>query len=504
MKVRALGGRFSTVVDLLREAAFRYPDLDAYVDGDTRLSFAEWDRAADGVAALLAAHGVGRGDVVCLMLTPSNEYAVAYQAAMRLGAISTGVNTRLGPTEVGAILARTEPKVVVCEDGTDPPPTAAQVLGRSDIGGNYGLEATPRPRLRPDDPVAIVWTSGSTGVPKGAVYDHVRLEAVAGSAGILSAPGDRRLATLAFAHVGYMTRQWDEISNLIANVIVPQPWRPENALAVIGREQVTVGQGTPTQWRMMMRHSAFAATDFSAMRIAGVGGASVPPELVREIRRQVGCPVIVRYASTEMCTGTGTAIDDPPEVTARTVGRPNPGVEVALRGVDGNPVAAGEVGEIVVRSAAVMAGYWRAPELTVSVLGADGWLRTGDLGKFDENGRLTVVGRLNEMYIRGGFNVYPAEVEAVLAEHPGVAEVAVVGVPDDVLGELGVAFVVPSTGDPPALASLRAWIRARLADYKSPDRLEIVESLPVTSMQKVDKCRLKAAATRSARPGSAS
>lgn len=484
-------------VGLLRAAVEAHPDREAYVDGDVRLTFAEWDRAADGVAALLHDRGVRKGDVVCLLLPSSADYAVAYQAAMRLGAITSGINPRLGPREQASITARTEPRVTVVDDALAPPPGAGNVVRRRDLAAARTAEAPPLPALDVDDPVAIVWTSGTTGLPKGAVFDHGCLRAMADGAGILSAPGDRRLSPLPFAHVGYMTRQWDEIWHGITTVITPTPWTAGGALATIERERVTVGQGVPAQWSMMLAHPDFERTDLSSLRLIGTGAATVPAELVRELRRRTGCAVVVRYASTEASLITGTRVDDPPEVVAETVGRPSTGVEVVVVDDDGNPVPPGEVGTVRVRSRAMMRGYWRDPERTAEAIGADGWLITGDLGRFDEAGNLRLVGRRAEMLIRGGYNVYPAEVENVLAEHPAIERVAVVGAPDEVMGERIVAFVVPRAGEgAPGLDEVRAWVKARLASYKAPDRVEVVAELPLTSMLKVDKRALAALAAQ--------
>jgi acyl-CoA synthetase (AMP-forming)/AMP-acid ligase II len=212
------------------------------------------------------------------------------------------------------------------------------------------------------------------------------------------------------------------------------------------------------------------------------------------MRERLGCPVIVRYASTETSSITGSSPGDPDEVVARTVGRPQPDTEVEV--VDretGEPLGTGEIGVVRCRSRANMRRYWRDPERTRDVLDADGWITTGDLGSFDADGNLTLHGRTGEMYIRGGYNVYPPEVEAALDEHPAVERSAVVGVPDPVLGEIGVAFVVGRDvkGD-----ELRSWCRSRLADYKAPDRVVVVDELPLTSMLKVDK---RALADRAAR-----
>jgi acyl-CoA synthetase (AMP-forming)/AMP-acid ligase II len=476
-----------TTVALLRDTAQAVPEGEAFVDGSTRLTFGAWDRAADGLATAFADRGVGKGDVVALLLPSSADYAVCYAAAMRLGAITTGINQRLGPAEVASIAARTRPQVVVVDDGAEPPLSGA-VLRRSELAPLYELDP-PRslPRLDPSDPVAIVWTSGTTGVPKGALFDHANLRDMAPGAGALSADGDRRLSPLPFAHVGYMTRMWDELAHRITTVITPTPWKATGALRLIEEERVTVGQGVPTQWALMLADPTFGTTDVSSLRLASTGAARVPAELVREMRERLGCPVVVRYASTEASLITGTRLGDPDEVVAETVGRPSQGVELRLVGEDGGPVAAGAVGLVQCRSAAAMRGYWEDPERTAEVLDPEGWVSTGDLGWQGDDGNLRLVGRHTEMYVRGGYNVYPAEVEAVLGEHPTVDRVAVVGLPAPVLGDVGWAFVVPAPGAAVDADGLKAWCRSRLADYKAPDHVQVVDDLPLTSMLKVDK-----------------
>jgi acyl-CoA synthetase (AMP-forming)/AMP-acid ligase II len=324
-------------------------------------------------------------------------------------------------------------------------------------------------------------------MPKGAIFDHRNLRAVAVGAGAMGAPFDVRLAPLPFAHVAFMSRPWEEIENAITTVITPTPWNAADALRLMARERVTVGQGVPTQWRLVLDHPEFAATDLSSLRIAGTGAATVPPELVREMEQKLGCPVVIGYTSTEAAITTGTVPGDSPEVISRTVGRARENVELEVVGDDGAPCATGDVGRVRCRSGAVMRGYWHDPERTAEVLGADGWLTTGDLGFLDERGYLTLVGRRSEMYIRGGYNVYPAEVERVLSEHDDVAQIAIVGLPDPVLGEIGYAFVVPAAGARPSLEDLRTFCKGALADYKAPDRLVVVDALPVTTVGKVDK-----------------
>jgi len=491
-----LTGPFATVVELFDATVEVAGDVEAFVDGDRRVTFAEWGRAADGVATRLAAMGVGADDVVGIALPSSIDYAVAYQAVLRLGAIASGMNPRLGAAETAHILERSAPRVVVTD--ADLPDASPRLTVAELREAATDRAFTARPDRHRTDPVAIVWTSGTTGRPKGALFDHGCLEAMTRAAGPLSRPGDRRLSPLPFAHVGYMTRVWDELAHVITTVIIPTPWTAADALRLIGAERVTVGQGVPAQWQMMLSHPDLAATDTSSLRIVSLGAARVPPELPPAMRHAFGCPVVVRYTSTEACVSTGTALDDPDDVVSETVGTPGAGVEMELRGDDGRGpvVAIGSVGTVCLRSRAMLRRYWREPELTDAAVDPEGWLLTGDLGSLDERGDLRLAGRSTEMYIRGGYNVYPVEVENHLGLHPAVDRVAVVGTVAPVLGEIGVAFVVPADGARPELGDLRLWCKEQLADYKAPDCLVFLDELPLTPMSKIDKRALAPAAAQ--------
>jgi acyl-CoA synthetase (AMP-forming)/AMP-acid ligase II len=519
MPERIPSDRHTTVVSLLREAARVNGDLEAYVEpagGGRRrsLTFAEWDRAADGVAGDLARRGVAKGDVVCLLLPSSIDYAVLYAGLLRLGAIASGINPRMGSGEVASIIERAAPVLLVVDPRAAPVPDArgVDVRERAEMAATWAGDPPGRwPDLAADDPVAVVWTSGTTGRPKGALFDHANLAAVARGTDALSQPGDRRLSPLPFAHVGYMTRAWDEIANAVTTIITPTPWRADDAVRIMAAEAVTVAQGVPTQYTLMLASPELARADLGTLRVAGTGAARVPAALVAEVRHRFGVPVVVRYTSTEASLGTGTTLESSDEEVATTVGRPVAGVELAIVDDDGNPVPPGSVGRVLLRSDATMRGYWgRGPgrgrrmeelvdaEATAAVLTADGWLTTGDFGRLTAEGNLQLSGRAHERYIRGGYNVYPAEVEETLSSHPAVARAAVVGVPDDVLGEVGVAVVVPAAGAAPELDELRAHCVRTLSDYKAPDALVLVDELPLTPMMKVDPTRLAALAAGAA------
>lgn len=480
-----LTGDFATVLDVFDAVVRVAPDAEAFVqaqsDGTTRrLTFAEWGAQADGLAGWLQDHGVRRGDVVAIALPSSIDYAIAYQAAIRAGAVATGINPRLGAAEVEHIRRRAEPTVTF----SGPLPTVEP--------GDPERRRVPAVET---DPVAIVWTGGTTGLPKGAWFDHACLRAMTLGAAPLSQVGDRRLSPLPFAHVGAMTRVWDELVHVITTVITPTPWTADGTLAMLAAERVTVCQGVPTQYRMLLDHPALATTDLSSLRLAGIGAARVPPELVAEMRERLGCPVVVRYASTEACLATGTRLDDDLDTICTTVGRPNGGVELKLVDDDGTEIrefGPDHVGTVCLRSRAMMRGYWGDPEQTAEVIDAEGWLHTGDLGWLGDDGNLRLVGRSTEMYIRGGYNVYPIEVENCLGAHPAVAAAAVVGAQvADRLGEIGVLFAVPAPGAHLDLRELRAFVNERLADYKAPDCLVVLERLPLTSIGKIDKKALQ-------------
>ncbi len=480
----------ATLLDVLDEVLATDADREAFVqiaaDGSRqRLTFGRLAERATALAHWLHhERGVRPGDVVGLMLPSGIEYAVAYHAIIKAGAVATGINPRLGPTEVAHILHACAPVHIF--DG--PLPTLAA--------------ADPNDRLvqlQPTDPMAIVWTGGTTGMPKGAWFDHECLRAMSLGAAPLSEFGDRRLSPLPFAHVGFMTRAWDELSHRITTIVAPTPWTAAATLELISDEQVTVCQGVPTQYRLMFDAPEFATTDVSSLRIAGIGAARIPPQLVLEMRTKLGCPVVVRYASTEACLATGTRLDDTVETLCTTVGAPNGDVQLKVIDEAGEPMATGATGTVCLRGRATMRGYWHEPQRTSEAIDSDGWLHTGDLGWVGTDGNLRLAGRRTEMYIRGGYNVYPIEIENCLGDHPGVGAAAVLGASvDDRLGEIGVLFAVPRVGHHLELAELRAFVKERLADYKAPDALVLVPQLPLTNLGKVDKKVLQASAQEEA------
>jgi acyl-CoA synthetase (AMP-forming)/AMP-acid ligase II len=343
----------------------------------------------------------------------------------------------------------------------------------------------------PDRPVAVVFTSGTTGLPKGAVFAGRQLQAITDiDTGGAWGGGGPTMAGTSFAALGPMTKLPGVLMRGGVTHLVDR-WRADEALRLIERERLSGIGGIPTQVALMLRHPDFDSTDTSSVKALILGGGPATAALVREARERFRCALSMRYSCTEAGIGLGTAFDADPEDAEVSVGRPHPGVELTIRLGD-EVLAEGEEGEVCLRSAAAMVEYHRDPEGTTEAFTADGAVRTGDIGVVDDKGRLRLVGRSKERYVRGGDNVYPAEVERVLADHPAIAEVAVAPRIDDVMGEVGVAVVVPHAGvEAPTIEDLHAFAADRLARYKLPADVVRAESLPLTAAEKLDRRALR-------------
>lgn len=515
-----------TLARELRRTAARHPGVAAIHFHGADLTYAAWDRAADRWARALLAAGVRRGDRVALLLPPVPEYACAYLGAARIGAITAGISTRYRRQEIGAILANADPRLVVTttEDaGVDFPALVASVregapaLARVVRAAGDGPDslaallaagdaasvdlAAAEAAVRADDPIAIVYTSGTTGMPKGAVYDSAAMQALtrlfASRLPQPPPPGEPTLwPGMSLTHVGFMVRAHIQIAHA-ATLVLHDRFDVRWCIDQLQRRRPARLGGFPPVLMTIMRAPELAGLDWSFVRSVTFGGAPLAPHLVDEIRARLGVEVFTGYSCTETAIIAATLASDPPERRAGTVGRPTPGVALRIVDAQRRALPVGETGIIAVHSPATMRGYWRQPEETARALDGDGWLYTEDLGFLDAHGYLHLVGREKDMYFRAAFNVYPGEVEDVLNLHPQVAQAAVVGVPDDVLGHQGWAFVVPADpAAPPTLAALREWVGRELASYKRPDALTIVEALPTTAMHKVDKQALRARAQR--------
>jgi acyl-CoA synthetase (AMP-forming)/AMP-acid ligase II len=465
---------------VVKEAAKRFRDDVAIVAPDGTATYLDLYRRTEAAAAELDDRGIEPGDVVALDLPSSLGYVIAYLAAARVGAITTGINPRFGPQERERVIARAEPKLVLSE----PLPDDA-------------VPEQPARRLPLDAkrPVTIVFTSGTTGEPKGAVFRNREIAAITmfdnGGTWGTKGEGPAMLSSTEMCHVGFMTKlPWYLRAGSRIHVLTK--WRAEDALRTISENKMASVGGIGAQIALMLRLPNFDDYDTSSVKAIIVGGGPSPAALIEEAKRRFGAAYSVRYSSTESGgVGTLTAFDAPEEEALHTVGRPREGIDLVIRDERGNPLPDGEIGEVTLRSPAMMAEYWRDPEATADAL-RDGWLYTQDLGYIDENTCLRLAGRSKEMFIRGGYNVYPLEVEAVLSAHPQIAHVAVVPRPDAVMSEIGVAVVVPTDpASPPTLDDLRTFADGKLAPYKLPEALRVVDELPYTGMQKVDRRALQ-------------
>ncbi len=494
------------LTDICRRAAAEFADTDAYVtEAGWGISFAELDLAADEAAAGLKERGIGEGSTIALVTPSIIDYVVLYLAATRIGAVTGGLNPKLRAREIAGCLDVLDPALVVTTeellDTVDSERFLTEVLtpghDAATVASTFRVAgAGPAPALPGDDdrPVCVCFTSGSTGMPKGAFYTDRQLRRIAElDTGGAWGGGGHGISPTQFAHVGYMTKlPWLLASGRTTHLL--DRWSAGPVLQLIADHKMPAVTGVAPQLALMLRHPLMNELDFSTVKAVVAGGAASPPALVRECRERFGAGYSIRYSSTESGgIGLGTALDADDEEALHTIGRPRPGVVASIRDAEGDELTPGEIGELWLKSDCMMSGYWNDPETTAATL-VDGWLRTGDLAHIDGQGCYRLAGRLKEMFIRGGYNVYPMEVESVLVAHPGVAEIALVPRPDDVMGEIGVAVVVAAEGTaPPSLAELQEFGAEALASYKLPEAIRVLARLPRNSSDKIDRRELGAA-----------
>ena len=489
--------------EVVRGAAERHGTTAAILRGAQVVSWEAIDRHADLAAAGLLAAGVGPGQVVASVLPSGAEWLVLAVALDRVGAIHAAVSSHLAPDERGAVVASVEAGLTVvdpeCVTGL-PLRTSVVVVERDGLLEElHGGQTAPSGRTvdpPTDRHTNVCFTSGTTGLAKGATFGVAQLRAITridlGSAAESWGGGAPMLASTHFAHVG-MALKLPWYARTGSTLCVLDRWRAEDALELVARHRMPTVGGVAAQVALMLRCDRFDEFDLTCVERLVVGGAPSSPRLVEEARRRFGARYSIRYSSTESGgVGLATADDADDHEALHTVGRPRPGVEVRVVDEHGDPLPDGRTGELQLRSPAVTSGYWGDPEASAATVTPEGWVRTGDLAHVEESGCVVVDGRRTDMFIRGGYNVFPVEVEAVLETHPGVAAVAVVPRPDDVLGEVPVAFVVTRPGTPPpTLGDLRAHAAGRLARYKLPDELVVVDELPVTAGDKLDRRSLR-------------
>ncbi|MET9761481.1 FadD3 family acyl-CoA ligase [Streptomyces sp. NPDC006372] len=525
---------WGSIPGLVRSAAERYADVEAVVEGRTRITYAELGARVERAAAACLAHGAGPGDRVGIWAPNTLDWIVAALGAVSAGAVLVPLNTRFKGAEAADVLRRSGTRLLFVTGtflgtsyvaslrraagegpGTGPLPglpelervvvlaedAPADFLTWKDfLAGGEGIgPAAVRARADAVDgswTSDIIFTSGTTGRPKGAVVTHTQslraYDIWSDLAGLTR--GDRYLIVNPFFHTfGYKA---GVLACLMRGAtMIPQPvFNVHTALANLAAERVSALPGPPTLLQSLLDHPARDAHDLSALRLVVTGAAVVPLRLVERLREELGVGTVLTAYGLSEAGGVVTMCrrGDDPTVIASTSGRAIPGTEVRVVDAEGHPLEPGTgAGEVLVRGFNVMSGYYEDPRATAEVLTPDGWLRTGDVGVLDGAGNLRITDRLKDMFIVGGFNAYPAEIEQLLGLHPDVADVAVIGVPDGRLGEVGKAYVVRRPGALLTSDDLIAWSRREMANYKVPRTVEFVAELPRNASGKVVKGALR-------------
>ena len=511
-----------TIPAALDAAVGRFRDHEAVVEGDERITFIQLGDRSEQVARALIASGVRPGDRVALWAPNSVRWVEASFGIYAAGAVQVPLNTRFRGNEAGHVLRTSRARLlltvtnfldesyvemlrdveglddlaeIVVLDGEVPTGTTSwsDFVARAEQASHDDVESR-KANIEPDDTSDIIFTSGTTGAPKGAMLGHgasVRTY-LEWSELVDLREGDRYLVVYPFFHTAGLK------SGILACVLRGATVHPQavfdvpTVLDVVAKEAITMLPGPPAVFQTILNHPDLASFDLSSVRSSVTGAAVVPVEVVRQMRDVLGIRTVVTgYGLTET-TGTVSMcrFDDSPEVIAKTVGRPLPGVEVRVVDDGGADVPQGEPGELWVRGFNVMQGYFANEEATREAI-EDGWLKTGDIGFIDDGGNIHITDRKKDMFIVGGFNAYPAEIEAIMLGHPAISAVAVVGVPDERMGEIGAAFVIPTSGATVDPDEVIAWCKEQMANYKVPRRVDVVDELPLNPSGKVMKFKLR-------------
>jgi fatty-acyl-CoA synthase len=517
-----------TLGQMVDRAAARFPDRAAVVFKDERVTYADLKRRADDFARGLLTLGLRAGDHVVLWMPNRVEWNVANLGIAKIGAVTVTCNSRYKALEVEYVLRQSDAKALIMVDRFaaasvnyldilrelgpgDRLPALRHVivLGSERPGGTLGFEDVERAgraggadldavRVRPEDAAEMLYTSGTTGEPKGCLLSHGNMYFKCRVYTDLHAwtSADRCLVPVPYFHI------FGSMGGIAANCLVGSTqvlmdvFDPLEAMRLIEAERVTIFSGVPTMFITVLGHPAFGTRDLRSLRTGSIGAAPVPVEIMRRIldrERGLGMDALVVYGLTEATGGTHwTRPGDPLERRVSTVGLRT--AEIEDRVVDpatGRELPPGEEGELCIKGPTLMIGYYNKPEATAEKI-RDGWLHTGDMAVKDAEGYVRITGRLTDMIIVGGFNAYPAEIEDFLLRHPKVLDVSIVGVPDAIMGEAVMAFVIPKEGASLEPEEIIAFARGKIANFKVPKYVEIVDRFPLTGSGKVQKFRQKA------------
>jgi long-chain acyl-CoA synthetase len=474
---------------MLADTVREHSDRTAVKLDDLELSYEALEAGSARVAGLLAAHGIGPGDRVGLMLPNLPYFPFAFFGVLRLGGIVVPMNPLLKEREVAFHLSDSGAKALVAwQQFAEPAKAGAEKAGAELIVVEPGefekqvAEADPVDEIaeRDDDDTALIlYTSGTTGTPKGAELTHENLRSATQISVDLvdSGPETVTFGALPLFHVFGLTSGLNSCVRVGACLTLLPRFEPAKALEIVQRDRVTTFLGVPTMYAAMLHQDDNESYDTSSLDLCVSGGAAMPVEILRGFEEAFSCKILEGYGMSETCAIASFNRPDR-ERKPGSIGIPVPGVEMKVVDGEGNEVPQGEVGEILIRGPVVMKGYWNRPDATAETLDADGWLHSGDMASVDEDGYFFIVDRKKDMIIRGGFNVYPREIEEVLYEHPAVAEAAVIGIEHESLGEEVGAAVALKSGQDATVEELRAFVKERVAAYKYPRVVWIAETLP--------------------------
>jgi long-chain acyl-CoA synthetase len=483
------------LADNLVRSAVAFPRHTAVALDNAVLTYAELDQRSARVAGMLAALGVRPGDRVAIMLPNVPDFAVIYYGILRAGAVVVPMNPLLKEREVGYYLGDSGARLIFAWHGCAADATAGAAQAAADtiivndlfddvLSAPAAVEVVSRSG---DDTAVILYTSGTTGQPKGAELTHANLTAnvaVAAQELFHLGPSDVVFGGLPLFHSFGQTCGLNAAISAGACLTLVSRFEPAKVFEVLTRDRVTIFEGVPTMYVALLGHAGREAYDLSALRLCVSGGAALPVEVLRGFEKEFGCVILEGYGLSE--TSPIASFNHPDrERKAGSIGTPIKGVQMRL--LDATPEG---VGEIAIRGHNVMKGYWQRPDSTDEAI-SDGWFRTGDLARIDDDGYYFIVDRKKEMIIRGGYNVYPREIEEVLYEHPAIVEAAVVGVPDSVLGEEVAAAVVLKPGATQSAEDIRDYVKREVAAYKYPRHVWLMDALPKGPTGKVLKREIR-------------
>ena len=501
---------------VLDHAVERQPDKEVIFDGYTRVTYRELQEDVEKLASSLTQLGIQKGDRVMVCIPNWHEFVTIYFGIAKIGAIMVPCNTNYRTEEFAYILQNVGAKAVFISDEEfhyqffspymkDESYTLKHIftvrfekeeaysfnrlleLGATQCAPSVTIDSA-------NDVFSILYTSGTTGQSKGAMLTHknfVHTASVSVEQLKCSAEDVFLIAVPAFHVFGMVP---GILSAIVcgAKIVFMDQYKAGDALRLIEQERISVHHGVPTMFILELNHPSFATTDLSSLRTGIIAAAPCPEEIVRKIRYEMGCEVLVSYGLTETSAPICfTSFTDNDFIRSSTVGKKVPGYEIKIVDSNHEEVPVNEVGELACRGFGVMKGYYRMPEKTSEALDHEGWFYTGDIATIDANGYIRIVGRKKEMIIRGGFNIYPREIEEVFYKHESVLEVAIIGLPDTVLGEISCAAIKLKHGFQEDQQSMKTYISEHVAKYKVPDQIVFLEEFPMTASGKIQKIRLQ-------------